>query len=124
MHPRSLALALVAALLAACASAGSHTSASRSSAAGREVFTVEQLASTAAATVYDALNTLEPELLTGRGRGAPDVYVGAVKQSDGIAHLKQVSLSGVREVVYLRYDQAQRLPNERSSGGAFVVTLR
>ena len=132
MATRSLGVLLITALVAACASGGQHSSSaspspspsSSSSASGRETFSVKQLSSTAAANVYDALNTLEPEILNGRGRGAPDVYVDTVKQPDGLDRLKQISISNVSSVAYLRYDKAQSLPNEHSSGGAIVVTLR
>ncbi len=99
-------------------------SASSGSSSGRETFAVTRLASTAAQTVYDALNTIESDILTGRGRGAPDVYVNMVKQTSGLDRLKELSLSAVREVTYLRYDKAQSLPDSRSPGGAILVTLR
>ena len=124
----------LAGVFVACATAGQRagtsgqqspkSSAPASAASGRETFSAEQLASTAAANVYDALNMLRPEVITGRGRGAPDVYVGAVKQPSGLDRLKELALSAVSEVTYLRYDQARSLADAQSSGGAVVVTLR
>jgi hypothetical protein len=127
MSPRSIGFALIAALLAGCASSGhqqaSGTSAS-SSASGEQVVTIDQLRSTAAANVYDALAALDPQLLNGRGRGAPDVYVGSIKQTEGIDRLKAIALTRVRTVTVLRYDQAKHLPDQQSSGGAIVVALQ
>jgi len=118
-------------LLAACASSHhaapgstSTTSSSTKSSSGRETFSAEQLSSTAAANIYDAINTLKPEVLTGRGRGAPDVYVGAVKQQTGVDRLKELSLTGLHDVTYLRYDQARNLTDAQSPGGAIVITLQ
>ncbi len=122
---------LIAAFVAACATGTQHSattsppaSSTRTSASGRETFSAEQLSSTAAANVFDALTTLKPEILNGRGRGTPDVYVGAVKQQTGLDRLKELSLVAVSEVTYLRYDQARNLTDAQSPGGAIVVTLR
>ena len=123
---------LIAAFAASCATGGQHsatsgpsTSASpTASRSGRETFSADQLSSTAAANVFDALSTLKPEILNGRGRGEPDVYVGTVKQQTGLDRLKELSLVAVREVTYLRYDQARNLTDAQSAGGAIVVTLR
>ncbi len=132
MNLPAIGLSLVAAGAIACATGGQHaattsvpaSSSRASSSSGRETFSADQLSSTAAANVFDALTTLKPEVLTGRGRGAPDVYVGTVKQQTGLDRLKELSLSSVSEVTYLRYDQAQSLTDARSPGGAIVVTLR
>lgn len=128
---RFLVATSVTCLLAACASshhtaAGSGTTSTSSTkgSSGRETFSAEQLTSTAAANVFDALTTLKPDVLTGRGRGAPDVYVGAVKQQAGIDRLKEISLSGVHDVTYLRYDKARSLTDAQSTGGAIVVTMQ
>jgi hypothetical protein len=118
-------------LLASCASShhaaagsGSTSPSASKDSSGRETFSAEQLTSTAAANVFDALTTLKPEVLTGRGRGAPDVYIGAVKQQAGLDRLKAISLSGVHDVTYLRYDQARTLTDAQSTGGAIVVTMQ
>jgi len=123
---------LIAAFAAACATGSQHSATTNAPASasptartsGRETFSAEQLSSTAAANVFDALTTLKPEILNGRGRGAPDVYVGAVKQQTGLDRLKELSLVAVSEVTYLRYDQARNLTDAQSPGGAIVVTLR
>jgi len=47
-----------------------------------------------------------------------------VKQQTGLERLKELSLSSVSEVTYLRYDQARTLTDAQSAGGAIVVTLR
>src|SRR5690348_12493795 len=97
---------LIVAFGAACATASQHaatTSAPASASptartSGRERFSAEQLSSTATANVFDALTTLKPEILNGRGRGEPDVYVGTVKQQTGLNRLKELSLVAVSEV--------------------------
>ena len=131
MRTTSIGL-LIAIFATACATGSQHSattsapaSASRTtSTSGRETFSAEQLSSTAAANVFDALTTLKPEILNGRGRGLPDVYVGTVKQQTGLDRLKELSLVAVSEVTYLRYDQARNLTDAQSPGGAIVVTLR
>jgi len=126
MRTTSIGL-LIATVVMACATGGSPSVAGSSPIAavsGRDTFSAEQLSSTAAANVFDALTTLKPEILTGRGRGVPDVYVGTVKQPTGLNRLKELSLYSVREVTYLRYDQARTLTDAQSPGGAIVVTLR
>jgi hypothetical protein len=122
----------IATFAASCGAGAQHSATAGSlartspttTAGGRETFSAEQLSSTAAATVFEALTTLKPEVLTGRGRGAPDVYVGTVKQQTGLDRLKELSVSAVQEVTYLRYDQARTLTDAQSPGGAIVVTLR
>ncbi|MHB2034940.1 MAG: hypothetical protein ACYCVE_16460 [Gemmatimonadaceae bacterium] len=125
MSIRSSLLALCAAgalaFTGACATSGAMGGAS--SASGRESFTAKQLSSAASADVYDAIQVLDPQVLTGNGRGAPDVYIGNVKQTDGLDRLKNLSVSDVKTVTYLRYDKAQDLPDQHSSGGAIVVAL-
>lgn len=130
MRTTSICL-LIAGVALACAAGGQHAAtgaspsgATASGSSGRETFSAQQLSSTAAANVYDALAALKPEVLTGRGRGAPDVYIGAVKQPTGLDRLKELSLFAVIEVSYLRYDQARNLSDAQSAGGAIVVTLR
>ena len=131
MRTTSIGL-LIATFAAACATASQHSATTSAPASasptartsGREIFSAEQLSSTAAANVFDALTTLKPEILTGRGRGEPDVYVGTVKQQTGLNRLKELSLVAVSEVTYLRYDQARNLTDAQSPGGAIVVTLR
>lgn len=122
----------IAAFAASCATGGQHsatTSPSTSarptaSTSGRETFSADQLSSTAAANVFDALSALKPEILNGRGRGEPDVYIGTVKQHTGLGRLKELSIVAVSEVTYLRYEQARNLTDAQSAGGAIVVTLR
>ena len=91
-----------------------------------EVFTADQLLRTAAANVYDALQQVEPQVLTGRGRGAPDVYVDRVLQLRGLDKLRELSLTAIRDATYLRSDQAQaqKLTDSQSAGGAILVRLR
>src|ERR1041385_5748263 len=107
MRFRSLSPLILGYIALACATGGQRsvtTASPTRGSSGRETFSADQLSSTAAATVFDALTTLKPDVLTGRGRGAPDVYVGMVKQQTGLERLKELSLSGVEEVTYLRYD--------------------
>jgi hypothetical protein len=47
-----------------------------------------------------------------------------VKQKTGVDRRKELSLTGVRDVTYLRYDQARNLTDAQSPGGAIVVTLQ
>jgi len=118
LHSIGFVLAVIATACATAGQAPPTTNAPTSNATGRETFSADQLSSTAAANVFDALTTLKPEILTGRGRGVPDVYVGTVKQPTGLDRLKELSLFSVREVTYLRYHQARTLTDAQSPGGA------
>lgn len=124
-------------VISACASSGAHPAtavtpahstavhAAASKPVG-EVFTADQLSRSAASNVYDALNQLHPEVLTGHGRGAPDVYVDHVLQSTGLDKLRELSPNAIIDVTYLRADQAQAasLTDSQSMGGAILVRLR
>lgn len=119
---RTAGLALAAALVMACASAGQGGS--QSPGASRDTITSADLSASTASNVYDAINAIRPRILNGRGRGAPDVYIGGVRQSSGLQRLRELPLSGVAEVRYLPFEEARQLAGERAEGGAIVVTMR
>lgn len=138
MRTSRIGLAAVACLAAACASSGAtqHASGTTFTASAPttatanvqpgQVFTADDLSRSAASNVYDALQQLQPEVLSGHGRGAPDVYVDRVLQSSGLDRLRNLSLTSVEDVTYLRADQAQSqgLTDSKSAGGAILVRLR
>jgi hypothetical protein len=131
MHTRLL-LSLCAAGAAACATRGAPPAAGVAAPApaiadssGRQVIAGARLTTTTASNVFDALNALDQDLLNGRGRGAPDVYVDGVKQAGGLTRLRDLMVTVVRDVTYLRFDRAQKdLPDSRSPGGAILVRLQ
>lgn len=131
-HAARLAIALTVAVVGACASASGGTggaardgaASSSASSASKDVLTAERLQSVAAENLHDAIARLEPEFLTGRRLGTPDVYIDDVRQHAGPTRLKQVPVASVAEVRYLSATAARKLPGAQSQGGALVVTLK
>ena len=79
---------------------------------------------TAGANAYDAIQTLRPEMLTGHGLGAPDVYIRELREPKGVERLKEIPLAQVQQVQYLKPEDARSLRGQQSQGGALLVTLR
>lgn len=126
-------IACVFALAAGCATggkgSGAGTSATSAGVAGsgassRDVLTGDELMNTAASNVYDALHTLRPEMLSGHGLGAPDVYIGDLREPKGVDRLREIPLSQVQQVQYLKPEDARSLRGQQSEGGALKVTMR
>jgi len=107
---------------AAAAAAPDHTTSSGTS--SRDALTGEDLMNTAAANVYDAINTLRPEMLTGHGLGAPDVYIRDLREPKGVERLREIPLSQVQAVQYVKPEDALSLSGQQSQGGALLVTMR
>jgi hypothetical protein len=126
------ALACLGAFAMACATGGSGSSAApaasdnaaSSTKASRDALTGEDLMNTAASNVYDAIHSLRPEMLTGHGLGAPDVYIRDLRETKGVERLREIPLSQVQMVKYLKPEDAHGLSGQQSQGGALVVTLR
>lgn len=126
-------LACASALMIACATGGkgSGTGSSATSdtsmgsgTSSRDALTGDDLMNTAAANVYDAIHTLRPEMLTGHGLGAPDVYIRELREPKGVERLREIPLAQVQQVQYLKPEDARGLSGQQSQGGALVVTLR
>ena len=135
MRISTITLLVTVGLTLACASSGPAHAASTTATPGAdsrgglavgETLTADQLLRSAASNLYDALQQLDPAVLTGHGRAAPDVYVGGVMQLSGVDRLKELPLTVVRDVTYLRAEQVQGqyLADSRSLGGAILVRLR
>ena len=88
------------------------------------MLTGDQLMNTAGANAYDAIHTLRPEMLTGHGLGAPDVYIRDLREPKGVERLKEIPLAQVQQVQYLKPEDARSLSGQQSQGGALLVTLR
>lgn len=128
-----IALASAGALVMACATGGNGStaaasatsdSASSSRTSSRDMLTGDQLMNTAGANAYDAIQTLRPEMLTGHGLGAPDVYIRELREPKGVERLKEIPLAQVQQVQYLKPEDARSLRGQQSQGGALLVTLR
>ena len=126
-------IACAGAFAMACSTGGAGSGASASaksgdtapsSASSRDALTGEELMNTAATNLFDALHTLRPEMLTGHGLGAPDVYVRDLREPKGVERLREIPLSQVQQVRYLKPEDARGLSGQQSQGGALVVTLR
>ena len=70
------------------------------------MLTGDQLMNTAGANAYDAIHTLRPEMLTGHGLGAPDVYIRDLREPKGVERLKEIPLAQVQQVQYLKPEDA------------------
>ena len=79
---------------------------------------------TAGSNLYDAIRTLRPEMLTGHGLGAPDVYVRDLREPKGVERLREIPIGQVQHVQYVKPEDARSLSGQQSQGGALVVTLR
>jgi hypothetical protein len=128
-----VALASAGALAMACATGGTGStaaasatsdSASGSRTSSRDMLTGDQLMNTAGENAYDAIHTLRPEMLTGHGLGAPDVYIRDLREPKGVERLKEIPLAQVQQVQYLKPEDARSLSGQQSQGGALLVTLR
>jgi len=128
-----MAIACAGALVMACATGGKKSDESASAksngstgsgTSSRDALTGDALMNTAATNLYDALQTLRPEMLTGHGLGAPDVYIRDMREPKGVERLREIPLSQVQLVQYLKPESARSLSGQQSQGGALVVTLR
>jgi hypothetical protein len=128
-----MALACAGALAMACASGAKGSGAAASATSGdsvssstssRDALTGDELMNTPASNAYDAIHTLRPEMLTGHGLGAPDVYIRDLREPKGVERLREIPLSQVQRVQYLKPEDARSLSGQQSQGGALVVTLR
>lgn len=128
-----VAMACAGTLVMACASgsAGGGSGASAvsgdatsSSTSSRDVLTGDELMNTPATNTYDAVHTLRPEMLTGHGLGAPDVYVGDLREPKGVERLREIPINQVQRVQYVKPEDARGMSGQQSQGGALVVTLR
>jgi hypothetical protein len=127
------AIACAGALVMACATGGTGSSAgasatsdstASSSTSNRDALTGDELMNTPASNAYDAIYTLRPEMLTGHGLGAPDVYIRDLREPKGVERLREIPLSQVQKVQYVKPEDARSLSGQQSQGGALVVTLR
>jgi len=127
------AIACISALVMACATGGKGSGADSSATSeksmssgtsSRDALTADDLMNTAAANVYDAIHTLRPEMLTGHGLGAPDVYIRDLREPKGVERLREIPLAQVQQVQYVKPEDARSLSGQQSQGGALLVTLR
>jgi hypothetical protein len=131
------ALVCAGALVMACSTGGQGSGATASPGAGsagkssaststssRDALTGEEMLNTAATNVYDALHTLRPEMLTGHGLGAPDVYIRDLREPKGVERLREIPVAQVQQVQYVKPENARNLSGQQSQGGALVVTMR
>jgi hypothetical protein len=128
-----MAIACAGALAMACATGGKGSSAGPSATAAnadgsgtssRDAVAGEDLMNTAATNLYDALHAVRPEMLTGHGLGAPDVYIRDMREPKGVERLREIAVNQVQSVRYLKPEDARSLSGQQSEGGALVVTLR
>jgi hypothetical protein len=133
MARRFAVMATACALAMACTTGGQGGGAAESakpdnskseSTSSRDVLTSEEMTNTAASNLYDAMHTLRPEMLTGHGLGAPDVYIRDLREPKGVERLREIPLTQVQQVQYLKPEDARGLSGQQSQGGALVVTLR
>ena len=63
-------------------------------------------------------------MLTGHGLGAPNVYIRDMREPKGVERLREIALSQVQQIRYVKPEDARSLSGQQSQGGALVVTLR
>lgn len=128
-----IGIACASALVMACATGGKGSGAdssaasdsgTRSGTSNRDALTGDDLMNTAASNAYDAIHTLRPDMLTGHGLGAPDVYIRDLREPKGIERLREIPLAQVQQVQYVKPEDARSLSGQQSQGGALLVTLR
>ena len=127
-HAVCLTTILGLALASACATTSSGGGGAHLQGEGetstRDVLAAERLGASTASNLYEAIQQLRPELLSGHHLGTPDVYIGDVRQPTGLDRLKQLAVVAVAEVRYLPYAAARSLPGAQSEAGALVVTMK
>ncbi len=122
-----LPVAMLAFLLAACASGGSGTAANRD----RNLITAEEVAAAKAAHALDLVQQLRPHWLRARGpvsirSSTPDypvVYVDGIRSSDPNI-LERIAAPIVFEIRFLAGRDATTMYGLDHSGGAILVKTR
>jgi hypothetical protein len=125
---RLIALGLTLVVTVAC---GSSKSASQPGAAPRrsgDVIMADELTSTAATNVYEAVQRLRPQWLTSarirRGGSGDEVQVYLDNNKYGtLTSLRSLSLGGVQQVRYYSASEATNRYGTGHTGGAIVVMM-
>jgi hypothetical protein len=129
--------------LAACASGGTGTTSSADPAPARRdrnLITLEELQTSTATNLHEAIRQLRPEMLVQRGGGAatatltpsanaPDagqitVYMDNTKLNGGLVALRDIPVSSVKEVRYLNASDATQAFGTGNTAGAIVLKSR
>lgn len=127
MRHRSLLFAL-ALLCCACASSSTSTSTSgtgtQTARRSSDVITSDELASSSAKEVFEAIDLLRPQWFRKRGGNAAfAVYVNNVRM-DIIESLRGIPTTQVEEIRYLSPNAATTLFGTGHMGGAIVVKTK
>jgi hypothetical protein len=111
-------------LLLGCASASQANHAtSELTALPQDTIVAADLVATTSTTLYDAVHEVRPDMLTGHGRGTPEVYVGAMQQPNGMARLRQLRPNQISKIIYLKPVDAERALGVHADAGVLVVTM-
>jgi hypothetical protein len=89
----------------------------------QDTITAQDLGNTTAVTLYEAIKELRPEMLTGHNRGDPIVYIGQLRQPNGLDRLKQLRPNQATKVIYLKPLDAEHALGEHTDTGVLVVTM-
>ena len=122
------ALSLTLLVVSACASSKGTSQAGSQVHRSSNAVTAEELASTGAVNVYDALQRLRPQWLTSsrirRGGSGDDLVVYLDSNRYGtMGSLRQLSLGGVQEVRYYGASEATNRYGTGHTGGAILVMM-
>ncbi|MGD2120578.1 MAG: hypothetical protein PVJ76_02485 [Gemmatimonadota bacterium] len=121
MRKASYAFLAMTLLIAACSTAGSGNSGPRRN---RDVITAEELAELAADySVYEAVQRLRANWLTGRGGSQPRVHVDGVALG-GLDILRNYRIQTVREVRFVQPSDATMRFGTGYGGGAIEIVTR
>jgi hypothetical protein len=115
-----------AAILTACASAGSG--ATHAATRNTNILTREEIGSVPVANAYDAVQRLRPQFFRSHGStsmssadaGMPTVYLNRMRYGD-ISSLKQIDIGSIREIHYYSPAEATNRFSVGSPSGAIEV---
>jgi hypothetical protein len=122
MRSTRLATLAFTALCFACASTGT-TAKGGIHASAQDTIVASDLTTSTATTLYSAIKEIRPLMLTGHGRGEPEVYIGTTLQANGLDRLNQLRPGQVSKVIYLSPADAEHALGAHSEAGVLVVTL-
>ena len=124
---RVVAMSFALLCVAACAGSSSTTRSASAPRRSANLITVEEIGTTTATNVYDAIERLRPQwLTTARQRGGSSdelqVYLDATRYGS-LTSLRSLSVGGVQEVHFFSASEATNRYGTGHTGGAILVRM-
>lgn len=125
---RFIALALATVAVTGCASSKANTASQNTPRRSTTIITLEEITSTAAPNVYDVIQRVRPQWLTGarirRGGSGDDLVVYLDSNRYGtMGSLRSLSVGGIQEIRYYSASEATNRYGTGHTGGAIVVLM-